>query len=761
MRTGGRSLTWHLTALILGLVLPALIFIGLLLYEFSFSERRRTEEQAVSSSKQLATALDREVIGVLTTLQALATSPSIRAGDFQSFYNQLLDIYRVQYIHISLRDMNGQTLVATRASFGAKVIAPDVLRETDQMAISTKKAAVSDVFVGFVTNRPAVQIVAPVFGKDGDVIYVLGASLDLDFFGDLTSRENAEGWTRAIIDRNGVVVGRSPEQALYAGRPNSPARRAKAVDAEGFYYGRSLAGVDVLSGYAHSKSTGWTTTANVPASSVTASIYLSLLVLSGIGAALSLIAFLLSAAFKKRVSNAVDELKSVASAISDGKVHDPIQTHVSEMNEVGAVLSQASHRLSDWNATLERRITDAMTERDRAEAQLRQAQKMEAVGRLTGGVAHDFNNLLTVIRGNLETLLRRLDNGGDPRLLRLVRNAVEGANRGAALTSRLLAFSRQSPLAPVSLNCNETVSAMSDLLQRTLAENIALETVLAAGLWRCMVDAPQLESAILNLAVNARDAMPGGGRLTIETANAHIDESYGASLSGEVAAGQYAMLSISDTGVGMTADIIAQAFEPFFTTKPVGKGTGLGLAQVYGFMKQSGGHVAVYSEPAEGTTFRLYFPRLKRDAIAAPRDAEPTETEMSDLRGRGELILVVEDDAMVRDFSASTLEELDYRVMTAEDGATALDLLGKHRDQIALLFTDVVLIGRMNGRDVAEQARVICPKAQILFTSGYTRNAIVHHGRLDEGVELLNKPFTSSALAKRVRQLLDGPPPPL
>lgn len=414
---------------------------------------------------------------------------------------------------------------------------------------------------------------------------------------------------------------------------------------------------------------------------------------------------------------------------------------------------QAEAALRALNATLEQRIAEAMAEREKAEAQLRQAQKMEAVGRLTGGVAHDFNNLLTVITGNLDMLRRKVEKLDDPRLLRNVDNAVEGSRRAAQLTHRLLAFSRQSPLQPEVLDLNKIAAGMSELIRRTIGENIAIETVLAGGLWRTEADPNQLESAILNLAVNARDAMPEGGKLTIETANAYLDEAYATNTGGEVKAGQYVMVSVSDTGSGMTPDVKTKVFEPFFTTKPVGKGTGLGLAQVYGFAKQSGGHAAIYSEVGQGTTVKLYFPRL-----AGPEETSriPEETRLpSSRRAKGETILVVEDEDMMREFSVSVLEEAGYRVLAAEDGPSGLELLRAHRDSTSLLFTDVILTGPMNGRNVADEALKILPDLKVLFTTGYTRNAIIHHGRLDEGVQLITKPFVAPSLLERVRQILD------
>ena len=387
--------------------------------------------------------------------------------------------------------------------------------------------------------------------------------------------------------------------------------------------------------------------------------------------------------------------------------------------------------------------------RNRVESQLRQAQKMEAVGRLTGGVAHDFNNLLTAVIGSLDLVRRRPDKI-DARALELVGNALEGANRAAALTSRLLAFSRQQPLAPTPIDANALVAGMSEILRRTLGETVVVETILAGGLWSTSADANQLENAVLNLAVNARDAMPDGGKLTIETANAHLDEAYAAERD-EVEAGQYVMIAVTDAGCGMTPDVVAKIFEPFFTTKPVGKGTGLGLSQVYGFVKQSGGHLAVHSEPGEGSIFKAYLPRLVAEPVAGPRPGRPADEPAR--RGNGETILVVEDEPMVRRLGIAALEDAGYRVLAASDGAGALEIV-RREPGIALLFTDVVLGGGMNGRVLADKILAERPTLSVLFTTGYTRDAIIHRGRLDEGIAFIGKPFTGAALVAKVADLL-------
>ena len=391
---------------------------------------------------------------------------------------------------------------------------------------------------------------------------------------------------------------------------------------------------------------------------------------------------------------------------------------------------------------------EATAQREAAEAQLRQAQKMEAIGQLTSGVAHDFNNLLTVISGNVELLQRRVRDH-DLELERFAAAAMRGVDRAATLTQRLLAFSRRQPLDPKPLDINRLIAGMSDLLRRTLGEEIEAETVLAGGLWTVLVDANQLEHSLLNLTINARDAMAGHGKLTIETANTFLDEAY-AQAHDEVAPGQYVLISVTDTGSGMTGEVRERAFEPFFTTKESGQGTGLGLSQVYGFIKQSGGHCTIYSEPGQGTTVKLYLPR-HLGAVEPVATAAPAAAGISS----GETILLVEDDDDVRAFAADLLRDLGYRVLAAATGPEGLRLLDQH-PEVRLLFTDVALPGGMTGRQLAEEAERRHPGLKVLYTTGYARNAIVHQGRLDPGVELIVKPFSSAALAGKIRHLLDS-----
>ena len=384
-----------------------------------------------------------------------------------------------------------------------------------------------------------------------------------------------------------------------------------------------------------------------------------------------------------------------------------------------------------------------ITERRQAEKVARQAQKMEALGQMTGGIAHDFNNLLTVIIGNLDRLQTML--AADPKALRLVELALMGADRGAKLTHQLLAFARRQPLEPRPVNLGQLLPDLTDMLRRSLGEQIEIETIGTGGLWNTSIDPNQFESAVLNLAINARDAMAGGGKLTLEVANVWLDEAYAARHE-EVQPGQYVMFGVTDTGSGMPPAVAARAFDPFFSTKAEA-GTGLGLSMVYGFVKQSGGHAKIYSEPGHGTTIKLYLPRsTETDIQSYQRPAT------GDLTG-AETILVVEDEDMVRETVVDMLGGLGYRVLQASNGASALTVL-EAGEPIDLLFTDVIMPGSVSSKVLAGRAAELRPGIKVLFTSGYTENTIVHNGRLDPGVQLISKPYPREQLANKIRAVL-------
>jgi nitrogen-specific signal transduction histidine kinase len=389
-------------------------------------------------------------------------------------------------------------------------------------------------------------------------------------------------------------------------------------------------------------------------------------------------------------------------------------------------------------------VTDQRT----AEEALRQSQKMEAVGQLTGGIAHDFNNLLQGITGSLDLVQKRIGQGRVSELDRFVSGAMTSANRASALTHRLLAFSRRQPLDPRPVRANPLVASMEDLLRRTLGERVELELVLAGGLWLTRCDPNQLESAILNLAINARDAMPQGGKLIIETCNTHLDSRYAAQQR-EVRPGQYVCICVTDTGTGMSPDIVARAFEPFFTTKPLGQGTGLGLSMIYGFARQSEGYTKIYSELDKGTTLKLYLPRHRGEANQD--EGLPSLSGMH-AAAAGETVLVVEDEPVVRGLIIEVLSDLGYEALEASDGPKGLEIL-QSRHRIDLLVTDVGLPG-LNGRQVADAGRALRPKLKVLFMTGYAENAAIASGFLEPGMQMITKPFAMEVLAARIRDMI-------
>lgn len=448
--------------------------------------------------------------------------------------------------------------------------------------------------------------------------------------------------------------------------------------------------------------------------------------------------------FEHRVRTASGEwrlfaIRAIPVVDADGAIEEWVGVHT----DITATRRQ-ERELRLLNEKLEQRVNAEVAERIRVESALRQAQKMESLGKLTGGVAHDFNNLLQVISGNLQLLSREL--AGNERAGRRVQNALAGVQRGAKLAAQLLAFGRRQPLEPKAVNVARLIHGMDDMLRRTLGENIEIATRIAGGLWNTLIDPGQVENALLNLAINARDAMHAAGRLTIEASNAMLDSEY-CRLHRDVTPGEYVLIAVTDTGTGMPSEVLERVFEPFFSTKPESKGTGLGLSMVYGFVKQSGGHVRIYSEVGQGTTVKLYLPR------ATQAEDILVDTSRTPVQGGSETILVVEDDDDVREIAVGLLGELGYRVLTARDAASALTVV-ESGVPIDLLFTDVVMPGPLRSPELARKARERLPGLAVLFTSGYTENSIVHGGRLDPGVDLLGKPYTREALARRIRHVL-------
>lgn len=385
-----------------------------------------------------------------------------------------------------------------------------------------------------------------------------------------------------------------------------------------------------------------------------------------------------------------------------------------------------------------------VSDQQQTEARLREAQKMDALGKLTGGIAHDFNNLLQIIGGNLQLLAKDL--AGNERAEARLKNAITGVSRGAKLASQLLSFGRRQTLAPKVVNLGKLIRNMDDMLRRALGGAIEIETIVAGGLWNTFADPVHVETAILNLAINARDAMNGRGKLTIEVGNSSLDNNY-AARHVEVLAGQYVMLAVSDTGSGIPPDIMTKVFDPFFTTKPEGQGTGLGLSMVHGFVKQSGGHMKMYSEVGHGTTARIYLPRCREGEDILP------EIEEAPAKGGTETVLIVEDDEDVRATAAEMLTELGYSVLKAKNADSAMEVV-ESGVAIDILFTDVVMPGKIRSPELVRRAQQKLPKLAVLFTSGYTDNAMLHGEALDHGTDILNKPYTREELARKLRQIL-------
>lgn len=742
-------------ALVAVIVVPGVIFAAFLLQRFTQSERGRYEQEAREVARAAASVLDSHLQGWQTTLHTLGTSENLRMGNLEAFYRQALRVKQLVGADIGLRAPDGSQILSTRVPFGAAI--PPTRIGTDQEALSTQSTFVSNVFLGSITNRPLVAMVVPIV-LDGTVRYLLNVSVETEELRDVVLAAASRNWLVGVADRDGVYVTRSQDHAAFTGKPGIPAFLDKAVGTSGTFTGKNADGDDVLVGYKRSDISGWLVAANIRQSVVEQPLRSALITLAAFGAAALVLSSLVALWLWRLIERPLAVLTRASGRI--GQLDGPIEarTGLREFAALRDALSSASEQIRADATALEARVYERTSElaqanlrltaeieqRARVEAMLTQAQKMEAIGNLTGGVAHDFNNLLQVIGGNLQLLGREI--AGNAKAERRVENAMAGVARGSHLAAQLLAFGRRQPLQPKIVNIGRLIRGMDDLLRRTLGEAIEVETVVAGGLWNTLVDPANVENAILNLAINSRDAMDGQGHLTIEAGNAFLDDAYAATHP-EVVAGQYVQVSVTDTGSGMTREIMEKVFDPFFSTKPEGKGTGLGLSMVYGFVKQSGGHVKLYSEPGQGTTIKLYLPRSSQAEDA------PVESDSGPVVGGSETVLVVEDDEAVRETVIGLLCELGYRVLKAPDAQSALTVI-ESGVAIDLLFTDVVMPGTLKSPDLARKAKERLPALSVLFTSGYTENAIVHGGRLDAGVNLLSKPYTREQLARKIRQVL-------
>ncbi len=730
---------------LLAILLPALLQTVRHLHERERSIETDTARLAVSALRRTEYIADR-VQGTSQLLYGLASASELASPD-RTRCSQFLGRVRNEYPQFTglLTVRPDGRLFCDSLQSGRELDLRD--RAYFKAALSEEQGVVFEPVFGRLTGTAVLQIARPVRNADGSLAFILLASLNLEKLLDIKTFP-VEGARLVLVDRQGVVMAttRSDAGREKLGSPlGNAALLAFALGPRGS--ARELPGSDgELAVWAHAQTdlldaTGLRVLVNAPKLELVDAanqrfredMFALAITAVGLFAAVWL---LIETAIRRQIAR----ISQMASQLAAGELSARIAAPLPR-GELGELMTQ----LNLTAASLERQRQDIAELNER----LRRSQRLEAVGQLTGGLAHDFNNLLTVVLGNAE-LLSEL-NRDRPDQRQLADMIGQAAQRGAALTQRLLAFARKQPLEPRPVDLNQMLAGIDTMLRSSLGASIDVELIRAAGLWAAVVDPGQLENALLNLALNARDAMPDGGKLTLETANVRLDADY-ASRHAEVTPGQYVMLAVSDTGHGIAREHLGQVFEPFFTTKEAGKGTGLGLSMVYGFVKQSGGHVSLYSEPGQGTTAKLYLPRsLGGVGIAAgPEGAELAH-------GGSETVLVVEDDAAVRAFAVAQLRLLGYEVIEAADAQAALDALALRSD-VDLLFTDIVMPGGMNGRVLADEARRRHPRLRVLYTSGYTENAIVHQGRLDPGAMLLAKPYRRAALDRMVRQALQTAP---
>ena len=727
---------------LLATLLPALLVLARFL-----SDRERAIEADTSTlasfAQRRAEAVAEKIQGTAQLHYGLARARDLFTDDraaCSAFLSEVREAYP-QYTGILTIKPDGRLFCDSLRS-GRELDLRD--RGYFKAALAARDKVLLEPVFGRLTGMAVLQIAYPVRSAQGELQFVLLASLNLQKLFE-AEMPPVPGASLLVVDGKGTVLAGSQAggqgnaagsslagTALHAFVSSHPQRATGEIaDAAG------IASVWAVADSAVIQDTGMRVLAGAPKSALLATANRrfgqDISMLAAFAALLFLVVWFFSEIVLRRQ---IGRITRMARQLGDGdrtaRIAPPLPR--GELGELMALLNQAADSLARQNDDINKLNT-----------RLQQSQRLEAIGQLTGGVAHDFNNLLTVVMGNAELLVEQSE--GQPAQRLLAEMIVSAAQRGASLTQQLLAFARKQALSPKPTDVNQLIAAMDPMLRRTLGEHIEIELIRAAGLWQGMVDQGQLENALLNLCLNARDAMRSGGRLTIETANTVIDQAY-ADTHADVKPGQYVLLAVSDTGQGIAPENLEQVFQPFFTTKEKGKGTGLGLAMVYGFVKQSAGHVNIYSELGLGTTVKLYLPRALGASAEATKPGEPVVPV-----GGKETILVVEDDEMVRRYACQQLRSLGYRVIDVDNGVTALAMIGQRTD-FDLLFTDVVMPGGMNGRALADAARELRPGLRVLYTSGYTENAIVHHGRLDPGVLLLAKPYRLADLARAIRAAL-------
>jgi signal transduction histidine kinase/ActR/RegA family two-component response regulator len=746
----------RLTMLTLVTVLPLVALVSFAILRTVDDQRAQIRRDVRDRVENLLFDVDRQISAIQAELQVLAISPSLQTGDLLAFDHQMRAALKIRGTSIVLHDTNAQQLVSTNRPFG-EPLPRATNSEMHDRVVATGKPQISDLIMGAVLRRPILTVGVPVF-HDGEVVYVLAMGLGPEVLSALLQEQNlSPDWTAAILDRKGIIVARNRDLDRFLGQPVAPLLRERLAEAiESWIPNVTSDGIPVYSTFRRSPITGWTAAIGLPREFVDTPLRRAQWLAFGGGASVLGLSLALAWWMARAIRRPVEALRVATKALGNGEPLGPSIGGVRELDQVGDALRATAAALSRSRVQLESMVAErthelaATNERLRAEigtreavqAALLQAQKMEAMGQLTGGVAHDFNNLLTAVSGSLALLEPRIS---DERSLRLLRTAQRGASRGAKLTESLLAFARKQRLDPVPADLNSIVVDMSEMLRRSIGASVEVRHALAAELWPVLIDVGQIETALLNIAINARDAMPGGGTLLIETANIRAGSG---GLPDEVAGQDCVLVSLRDTGTGMSPEVIERAFEPFFTTKEIGKGTGLGLSMVFGVVRQSGGTVRIHSRPREGTTVQIYLPRAMESATpGSPRATRAEATATAH-------ILVVDDDPDVRWITAEDLREIGYVVAEADSGRAALTLL--ERDEPCdLMVVDLVMPGLL-GMDTVRLARRTRPHLKVLFSSGYA-DISRFEGEIGNEV-LLKKPFRPETLAEAVRTALQRTP---
>ena len=738
----------YLILLVVTLLLPVVLFAGFVLWRLTDAERSRYRVAALNASERIAAAVDRELAGIETALQALATGRSYGERAYARFYDRALEVKRIINADVLLKDATGQQLINTRVAFGTPL--PLSLQDHERTAMRSMKAQVSDLFVGAFSGLPTISVTVPLPHETGKVDLLTIATQPERLGEILVSQALPEQWAAAIVDGNGSIIARSRDRGRFTGERVSPDLMGRLATEKVAWEGVTREGSPALMALAAPQlAPSWRVLVVVPVAVASAPLNQALVPLAVAGILALLASLAIAAWLGERAARAMSQLARSASALGALAPVGPVTTPVREVNRVGAALVGAARDLErrdrDRRSAEDalRRINDHLeTAVEERSAQLVQLQKQEAIGQLTGGVAHDFNNLLMAVLGSLELLRKRI--GDDPRSLRLLDNARQGAERGASLTQRLLAFARRQDLVPTSVDVAALVHGMADLLRQSLGPQVELVLRFPPDLRAAKADANQLELAVLNLAVNGRDAMLQGGRIVIE---ARVDRP--GTGEGAAWAGDFVVLSVTDSGLGMDSETLRRAAEPFFTTKGIGKGTGLGLSMVHGLVEQLGGRLRLASEVDIGTVAELWLPVAESAAAAEPETARPRGPERSVSATR---ILVVDDDPLVLAGTTDLLEDLGHTVIQAVSAEQALDHLRSGED-VDLVLTDYAMPG-MTGLDLIARLARSHPTIPVVLATGFAEAPELSHTPCTR----LGKPFTQAALARTVSQVLHGGP---